>query len=462
VSPTSRRKPAYEWFWSDDCGPARPRPPLDGRIRADVVIVGGGFTGLSAAINLRQRDPGLSVVLLEQEQIGFGASGRNSGWVWPNLTTYDHIHETRGLETLRETYRYARRACDYVQELVQAHGLDSDFRVTGLLRPSVGPAWEPDRLAYAEFCDKLGRGDQIREMDEHEVANEIRSPLFHRGLCDKELALIQPLKHARALAKLAESLGVLIHEHTPVMRVDETADRVVARARSGEVVAGRALVATNAWTHLFAGGACSGPMEHERPVFLYNVMSEVLAEAQWDQLGWRRRNAVYTFGPGAHFGSPTRDGRLHWCSDRFATVPFGRSFDHDTYAGYKDTMVRQTTEFFPTLAGVRLTHHWGGPVAVTPDRIFHLGYTGRHGRVVMSVGCNGNGVSLTHLNGRIAAELLTDRRSELCDLWFVNRKPTRWPGGWLPALAIRIHLAREDAANRRRARAGGLDSLVTP
>jgi len=296
IARINRRNPRYEWFWSDDCEPTGGRPALSGRIRADVVIVGGGFTGLSAAINLRQQDSGLSVVLLEQDAVGFGASGRNSGWVWPNLTSYDYIHVHRGLAVLRESYQYARRACDYVQELVQTHALDSDYRVTGLLRPSVGPAWEPDRLAYAEFCDKLGRGDQIREMDENEVANEIKSPLFHRGLWDKELALIQPLKHARSLAKLAESLGVAIYEHSPVMRVDEAADRVIATARGGEVVADRALVATNAWTHLFAGGACGGPMEHERPVFVYNVMSEILSGTQWDQLGWRRRAIASAHG----------------------------------------------------------------------------------------------------------------------------------------------------------------------
>src|SRR5262245_21607758 len=456
------RGPAFPHrsFWSEDYGAYEPSPPLSGHIRADVAIIGAGFTGLSAAINLKLLDAALDVVVIEQEAVGFGASGRNSGWVWPNLTSYEQILARHGLGVLRETYAYAKRAYQYVGELVREHRLDSDYRETGLMRPSVSPAYESDRTAYAEFCEKLGRSDQISEMDEAEVAQQIASPFFHKALWDKELALIQPVKHARALARLARSLGVQLFEQTPAIEIAETRSGVAIATPCGSITSDRGAIATNAYTRFLRGGGSDGFWQRQRPIFLYNTMSRRLTADEWAKLGWARRNAVYTFGPGFHFGNPTADGRLHWCSDRFLSAPLGRDMSREYYPGLSRVTLGQTKLFFPSLSDIALTHHWGGPVSVTRDGIFHLGYAGRRRRIVIAVGCNGNGVALTHLNGRIVAELLTDRRSDLCDLWFVNRRTMRWPNGWISPLLIRAVVGREFAAMSRRAARAGLSQLA--
>lgn len=448
-------------FWSEDYGSYAPSQPLQADIRADVAIIGGGFTGLSAAINLKQLDAAMKVVVIEQEAIGFGASGRNSGWVWPNLATYKEILAQHGVETLRETYQYAKRAYSYVGELVKKHNLDSDYRETGLLRPSVSRAYEADRLAYIEFCDRLGRSDQVSEMNETEVQAVIRSPLFHKALWDKELALIQPVKHARALAGLARALGVLVFEQTPAITFVEECAGVMVSTPRGKVIADRLVLATNGYTHLLRGTQAKSLRRHQRPVFAYNTISRPLTEAEWASVGWNSRCAVYSFGPASHFGNPTTDGRIHWCSDRFVGIPYGEDMSGEYLPNYNATLKAQTPIFFPGLADLDLTHHWGGPVSVTMDRVFHVGLLPGSDRIYLSVGCNGNGVSLTHLNGRILAELLTDQRSELCDLWFVNRKPKLWPHPLLAVTAMRVVAGQEMNTARRRAIKAGLDILVT-
>jgi glycine/D-amino acid oxidase-like deaminating enzyme len=448
-------------FWSEDYGPYVPSQPLREDLRVDVAIIGGGFTGLSAGINIKQLEATANVVVIEQEAIGFGASGRNSGWVWPNLTTYDRVLATHGRETLRETYLYARRACDYVGELVRTHALDSDYRETGLLRPSVSAAYERDRQDYAEFCEMLGRSDQLSEMSESEVQATVRSPLFHKGLWDKELALLQPVKHARELAKLACSLGVMVYEQTPAITFIEGSSGVTVHTPSGKITADRLVIATNGYTHLLRGSHAMALKRHQRPVFAYNTISRPLTEAEWGSVGWSSRCAIYSFGPASHFGNPTADGRIHWCSDRFIGVPSGDDMSIEYLPNYNATLKAQTSLFFPGLAELDLTHHWGGPVAVTMDHIFHLGAVPGSERIYLSVGCNGNGVSLTHLNGKIIAELVTGRQSELCDLWFVNRRPRLWPHQVFAVAAMRYVIGREMKSAKRRAIKAGLKALVT-
>jgi len=447
-------------FWSEDYGPYAPSEPLRGELTADVVIIGAGYTGLSTAINLRQADAACKVVVLEQEAVGYGASGRNSGWVWPYLTGFEDILSKHGVDTLRETYTYAKRAYQYVGELVNEHKLDSDYRETGLLRPSVSEEYEPDRYKYVEFAEKMGRSDQISEMSQQAVQEEYGSPLFYKALWDKELALIHPVKHARSLAGLARSLGAEIYEQTPAIHLSEMADGVLISTPTGKIKADRVVLATNGYTHLLKGLEKDAISRQQRPIFAYNTVSRPLTEQEWVELKWKKRNAIYSFGPASHFGSPTADGRIHWCSDRFVGVPYGSDMSMEYVHNYNATLKAQTGLFFPAIKDIELSHHWGGPVGITIDRINHLGYLNKGQRILLSVGCNGNGVSTAHLNGKIVAELLTGQKSELSDLWFVNRNFRKWPSTHFATLALRSVLGFGRWKSARRASRAGLGDLI--
>jgi glycine/D-amino acid oxidase-like deaminating enzyme len=125
---------------------------------------------------------------------------------------------------------------------------------------------------------------------------------------------------------------------------------------------------------------------------------------------------------------------------------------HEYLPGYRRTLEQETSLFFPSLAGVPSTHHWGGAVSATIDQIFHLGALDRRGRIYMAFGDNGNGVALAHLNGRVVAERLLGIKSEVSDVWMLARKPSLWPSHGLAALAIRGYLAAARWSSRRRAR----------
>lgn len=448
-------------FWSEDYGPYIPSGSLKQAVKCDVAVIGAGFTGLSAAINLKERDAAVSVILLEQEAIGFGASGRNSGWVWPNLTTYHEILDKYGQSVLRETYQYAKQACDYVAELISTNDLDSDYRKTGLLRPAVGTEYEPDMFAYLSFCEKLGRSDRVQLLSADQVQAEVTAPIFGKGLWDEELALIQPIKHARALAGLARRIGVKLYEQTPVISIHEGGGKVSIMTPGGSIEADKVIIATNGFTHLLQGGLGRSLSRQQRPVFVYNTISRPLTNAEWSELGWKKRNAIYSFGPASHFGNPTTDGRIHWCSDRFFNIPYGNDMSCEWRANYNATLTEQTPYFFPALKDIELTHHWGGVISMTYDRIPHIGAVGQTGRVFLSIGCNGNGVSLTHLNGRILADLAMDRKTDLTSLWFVNHRQKKWPPAPISVTAMRLVAARELAKAKKRAISAGYTNLVS-
>jgi glycine/D-amino acid oxidase-like deaminating enzyme len=272
--------------------------------------------------------------------------------------------------------------------------------------------------------------------------------------------LIQPVRHNRALADLARRLGVTIYEHTPAIHMAESDHEVVVKTPSAKLRADRVVLATNGYTHLLKGPVGAAVKRQQRPVFAYNTVSRPLTAEEWSGLKWAKRNAIYSFGPSNHFGSPTLDGRIHWCSDRFIGIPGGNDMSIEYADGYNETLKLQTEQFFPSLKNLELTHHWGGPVSATIDRIFHLGFLNKKRRIFLSVGCNGNGVALTHLNGKIIAEQLTGCKSELSDLWFVNMKTRRWPFSGLSTLGIKSVIGFDQLRSKRRAYKAGLGSLV--
>lgn len=449
-------------FWSEDYGHYRPTDQLTGGKQCDVAIIGGGFTGLSCAINLKLIDPNIDVILIEQEAIGYGASGRNSGWVWPNVTGYESILRSQGIDKLKETYKYAKTAYEYVKDLVHTYNLDSEYRETGLLRPSISKEYEIDRIKYEELCEKMGRGDQISFVSSTELAESYNSPLFYHALWDNELALIHPVKHARSLANLARDLGVKIYENTPALDIRESSNRVHVGLPSGSIKTDRLVIATNAYTHLLRTSGRPFMNRYQRPAFVYNMVTRQLSDDEWDLLGWKNRNAIYSFGPASHFGNPTHDGRLHWCSDKLVGVPHGNDMSHcwEYHSDFNSTLKNQMTEFFPSMKGVELSHHWGGPVSITMNQFFQIGQVNKSSRVFMSIGCNGNGVSTTHLNGKIVAELVTQRKTELSDFWFLNEPCRKWPTNWIATSGIRTLLAFNRWSSKRKAESIGFGALV--
>ena len=388
-------------------------PALEGMVRADVLIIGGGFTGISSAYHLKRSYPELRVVLLESDVVGFGASGRNAGFV---MTLFGH---SLGLTTLRfgkqkaaQAYRYMERAVSYVGELVRAHSLNCEYEYPGLLRVATTPAYARRIQHEVALAESLGVGG-VEWIDAHELRALVDSPTYLGAWRQTHCALVNPARFVRELKRLAIAEGVEIYEHSPVTNL-EFGSPLRAQTPFGAVEADRLVIATNAFSAQF-------PQLRARqfPIHTYIVLTEPLDEAQLDSLRWQGRQAIADARNLTHYYRLTPDNRLlvgggdaHYFYDNQTGIDkHGPTFDH---------LERFIYATFPGLRGVKITHHWGGPISATLDLAPVLGYIGDQ-RVIYAAGCMGHGMALAILNGRTISDMIGGQRTELTSTFFVGR-----------------------------------------
>jgi glycine/D-amino acid oxidase-like deaminating enzyme len=431
-------------FWLS-AAPYEPSPPLKGDIAVDVAIVGGGFTGLSAALHLREAQA-LDVAVLESEVVGFGASGRNGGFA---MTLFGLTMSLTGLRfgkaKAKEAHLYMERAVDYVGELVEKHGIDSEYERTGFLRVATAPGYVRRIQKEIKLAHALGI-EGIDWLDAQQTAERVRSPLYLGAWWEPRCALINPAKQAWGLKGAAEARGARFFEHTPTTSITRTATGVILRTPGGTVRAKKLVLATNAYSHLIPG------LRHSQvPAFTHIVLTEPLTPERLAPIGWRGREGIEDARNLVHYYRLTSENRLLMGGGNIATT-YGENMDRDLDSSVFGELERHIQRLYPSLRGVRITHRWGGPVSVPMDMAPAMGFLGDE-RVVYSLGCMGHGVSLTHLNGRAIADLVLGRRSDLTSVFFVNRRTLPWPPEPLRLIlsqAIRGYLHAEDAWYDRR------------
>jgi glycine/D-amino acid oxidase-like deaminating enzyme len=426
-------------FWLSS-RPYQPGPPLGGDLDVDVAIVGAGFTGLATAWFLKQEEPSLRVALLESEVVGFGASGRNGGF---NMTLFGMtlaITAFRfGKARAREAHHYMERAVDLVRDLVRDLQLDCDYEHNGFLRVATSEPYKARILHEVELAGKLGLSG-IEWIEKEALEREVRSRQYLGAWWEPRCGILNPAKLAWAWRDKVAAAGVQVLERTPVGEIAREGARVLLRTPGGTVRADKLVLATNAWSHLFA------PIKRKQvPVWTHIVLTEPLREEHVREIGWRRRQGIEDARDLVHYYRLTADHRL-LMGGRDVSLARGDSMENDvneeTFAGLR----RDVVDLFPSLRDVKFTHQWGGPVSVPIDMAPALGYAGDK-NVVYSLGCVGHGVSLTHLNGRTLADLVLERKTDLTSVFFVNRRTIPWPGGFINALlarGIRGYLRLED------------------
>jgi glycine/D-amino acid oxidase-like deaminating enzyme len=422
-------------FWSRDLGQYSPRPSLEEPIQVDVAIVGGGFLGLNTARELMQSDPGARVAVLEGAVVGYGASGRNAGFSMTLFGLEPQVTRRRwGRQRTLDACRYMIRAVDYTKQIIEDHGLASDYSHPGFLRvaytrPQV-EALEGAQRIYRELgvADELG----LQWLERDQLRSEFESPLFAAGLSEAHCGLLNPCKHVRELKRLAVEAGAEVYERTPVQSIERQGQVVVLTTPGGTVRADRVVLATNAYTHLLEG--VRGTRSLQLPVWTSVIVTEPLSEAQWARVGWTRRQGVEDVRQLIHYFRPTADGRiLIGGQDVRAPRRAWKDMDHDSTPRVWRGLERHLRRLFPGLQDVAVAYRWAGPVSVNFDLTPEIGFLGDE-RILYSTGCLGHGVSLTHLNGRLIADLLSGKETELTSFWIVNRSALRVPGRWLPFL----------------------------
>lgn len=439
-------------FWLEAAGPFEQRPIWAGDERVDVAIVGAGFTGLSAALHIKERSPELRVVVLEAGTVASGASGRNAGFSMTLFGLELGVTVLRyGRERAREADAYMVQAVNYTRELVERLGIDCDYEEHGLVTVATNPNQARRLRKQFDLSQEIGL-HETRWLEGPEVRALVDSPTYLGGWHDPLCALVQPAKLARGMARAAAALGVEIYERSPVETLSPGEPAALALP-GGTVRAEKVVLATNAFSAAFP------PLRRvQAPLHTYIVLTEPLTDDQIEAIGWRQRIGIEDGRNFIHYYRLTPDNRL-LMGGHDAIYYYGNRTGRDHHRGIAQRLQQTVIETFPALQGVRFTHHWGGPISVSLDMVPAIGRLG--GNVVYSVGCMGHGVSLTQLNGRTLSDLVLETPSELTEAFFVGRRVTPLPPEPLRftvVQAIRGAMRLQDAWDGRRGESGSTDS----
>jgi len=427
--------------------PAPTRPPLEGYHQADVVVIGGGFTGLWSAIRMADAEPSLRIVVLERETVGFGASGRNGGFAMTMVgrSLHDLVRKV-GVDAAKATHAAMVDTLRDIERFCAVEGIDATVTRPGLLTVSNGPEQDIRIRQDLDAAARLGL-DDVGPVTTAECRAMVDAEGVRMGHFEPNALLVDPAALALGLARAAERRGVTIHEHTAVTRTHVTRSSLIVRTPGGAVRAECGLLATNAYAHSIP--------QIRRFLFTicaYIVCTEPLTATQWARVGWARGMGIEDRRVMPHFHRPTPDGRILWGGRDAPVSPIGPdpSRDRDPYVFRRlEQTFRQT---FPQLDDVRITEGWGGPVAATVRCLPSVGWLHR-GRLAYAVGYSGHGVGPSALVARVASDLLLARDTEILSLPFVTRRPMvlppgpiRWP---ILSAAQRVLQAADDQRGPR-------------
>ncbi|GHA93895.1 NAD(P)/FAD-dependent oxidoreductase [Streptomyces chryseus] len=435
-------------FWLDDPDKPAPQPALTGDERCDLLVVGGGYSGLWTALLAKERDPGRDVVLIEGHEVGWAASGRNGGFCAASLTHGLGNGIARWPGELAKLEELGERNLDAIEAAVAAYGIDCDFERTG----EIDVATEPHQLAELkemyEEARKLGFTG-LELLDRDQVRAEVDSPTFLGGLFDRRgVALLHPAKLAWGLKRACLGLGVRIYEHTRGLDLVAAGAGMAVRTPYGRVFARRLALGTNIFPSLV-----KRVRPYTVPVYDYALMTEPLTEEQLASIGWKNRQGLGDSANQFHYFRLSADNRILW-GGYDAVYPFGgklsADMDHrpETYLKLAEHFFR----CFPQLEGVNFSHAWGGAID-TCSRFSAFFGTAHAGKVAYAAGYTGLGVGSTRFGADVMLDLLDGERTERTELEMVRSKPMPFPPepfAWAGIGITKWSLARSDDNGGRR------------
>ena len=451
--PTAAHRAAYadsdpRPYWLDTLPPREPHDPLTQVVESDLCIVGGGFTGLWAALLAKQQAPGREVVVLEGTRCGEGASGRNGGFLQSSLTHGASNGAARFPEEMQRLEALGLENFHALRDDLGRHRIDADYEATG----DLSIALEPYQLAglVQEAEQMRGLGHDVEVLDATKIRAQIDSPIYLGGLWVRTgSALVNPSKLVDGLRAAAIGSGVRIHEFSPVRRLHRRGEGVSVRAEGGVVQARRVLLATSAYPPLLRPVG-----RYIAPVYDYALMTEPLTPDQHRAIGWSARQGASDLGNQFHYYRPTADGRILWGGYDAVYRYGGPVGPHLDDHGPTFAMLSQhffTT--FPQLAGLRFSHRWGGAID-TCSRFSVFFGKALGGRVVYALGYTGLGVGASRFGARVGLDLLDGRSTEETAMAFVRRRPVPFPPEPLRSAVIQLTRNRLAAADRHQGRRG--------
>lgn len=426
-------------FWLVQPGAPEPGPPLEADADADLVVVGGGLTGLWTALLARER--GQEVVLLEGERIAFGASGRNGGFMDASLTHGIENGVSRWPDEMPELERLGRENLAAIKEAMARHSIDAGFEETGEL----SFATEPYQAEYIPEIVEIARayGWAGEALTAEQARAEVHSPTYHgAAYLPDGRGLVDPARLAWGLAAAARATGVRIYERSPVSRLERHGAGVRATSAAAAVHANHAVLATSAFPPLVRA-----IRRYVVPVYDYVLVSEPLTAEQRESLGWARRQGLTDLGNQFHYYRLTAEDRVLFGGyDAIYNFRNGMGAHLDERPASFELLATHFFHTFPQLAGLRFTHRWGGAID-TCSRFSVMFGRALDGRAVFAVGYTGLGVAASRFGAQVALDLVEGRDTERTRLGMVRTKPIPFPPEplrWAAITLTRRALARAD------------------
>ncbi|TDD15654.1 NAD(P)/FAD-dependent oxidoreductase [Nonomuraea diastatica] len=445
-------------FWYRQIGlPAR-RPALPGPRDYDVAIVGGGYTGLWTAYYLKQADPGLRIAILEKEFAGFGASGRNGGWLSAEFAGSRKRHaKARGRQAMIDLQHAMFRSVDEVIAVAREEGIDADIHKGGLLHVATNPAQR--RRLRAELAELRGWGygeADMRLLGRDEQAERVQAAGTLEAAYSPHCARIQPAKLAVGLAAAVARLGVDLYEDTTVteLRPRHGGGKATAVTTRGDVTADYVIRATEGFT-----AGLAGQRRQWLPMNSSMIVTEPLPAEVWKHLGWAGNELV---GDEAHayiYAQRTADDRI---AIGGRGVPYRYGSRTDTRGATQPQTAallwRMLIKLFPAAADARVQHAWCGVLGVPRDwcSTVHLDHASGLG---WAGGYVGSGVTTTNLAGRTLRDLVLRRETELTGLPWVGRQVRQWEPEPLRWAGVQLIYALFRAADRHENERGTTTSV---
>ena len=421
------------------------RAALNGDLDVDTAIVGGGFTGLWTAYYLKKLDPTRSVLVIERDHVGFGASGRNGGWVVGELAAgFDAYAERSGHDAAMRLTRAVFDSVDEIGRIVASEGINCGYAKGGTIRWARNDAQarrqveeieHEHRLGFTEEDFRLLSADDARAIGN---ATDVRSGIFFA-----HTAAVDPARLVVGLAAACEAAGVVIVERTAAASIDTGA---VVTDR-GTVRAAHVVRAVEGYTR-----DIDGERRRLLPVYSRMIATEPLSADRWDEIGLVDRSTFADDRYMVIYGQRTEDDRIAF-GGRGIPYLFGSAIDPagEVSESSHAKVERALRELFPALDGVEITHRWGGVLGIPRNWMPFVHHDADAG-VLTAGGYVGEGVSPANLAGRTMAELIVGVESERVDLPWVKELPRRWepePLRWLGVRGSYRLMARADQIENR-------------
>lgn len=420
-------------LWMDQLEePLTPRPALEHDLDVDVLIIGAGYTGLWTAYYLKRHAPELSIAMVEAQTVGFGASGRNGGWLMGNLLGEDRMLAGLSVEQRRTAFDLLHGIPDEVKTMIDREGIECDYRKGGALYCAARyPEQEASMRSYLAKLRGLGLNEaDYRWLNPNELAQQIRVAKPYGGIFTPHIATINPAKLVRGLARTVERMGVQIFEQSPVQHWQPGSARTAkAHVRSRWVVP-----AVEGYANTLA------PLgRYQLPVQSLIVATEPLSAALWDTIGLSQGQAFSESSRQVTYGQRTADNRLVFGAR--GGYQFGGRLRENFDLTTSEVELRRYlfSELFPQLKDVEISHAWGGNLGMSRRFQPHMLCDRKQG-IALAGGYGGEGVGASHLGGRTLADLMLQRDTlEVKQPWVLTEgglnalkawepEPCRWLG----------------------------------